>query len=537
MRASTNGVKKSSPGGFLNSATCRRLMSLPIWGGRWSYFVVETDPGEELACIDAFNFQNDASRETRNLVLGRLLPSHQTVPDSLEEMLSILSVRFESFNRIKSCECDLEMIENRLEDSMVIDWVRILNSVHSDAKAVLAAWNRQERDLIYEELVSMDDLPPITRWYINQNIRAIAKQEDRWRKGVTMKLSERLLFWFWNLCTLLGCIIPDTINFVVHAFVAVMRSLPNRPQRLMMILSIADFPFADERLARSCLIQHFIGLFISDIFGLKATFDLNFRHTGFANIKGLWWKGLLTILWNLIAHNHKRLSDVLFKISIKHQPVSSTTIEKIALKFRLLRRCNSYSFSWFETYKQSNRFRTQISYHKQDQEDIVRALKWTGRFKYRVRSTEDLFGKFTIWVATIIIGCSICASTFPIHACAALTPLTYYSNIVVWMGLDVLNRSQSYLDVLRFFTINVGSMFPAITILIINLGWWIANDRKALFTYLSQPFWISLGVMFVASLYAKLYGEMFKWFGLWIRKMLRNPTKPSTSSNTVELKY
>ncbi|EGG11381.1 uncharacterized protein MELLADRAFT_59537 [Melampsora larici-populina 98AG31] len=532
MRASTNQVERSR-GGLLNSPTCRRLMSLPIWGGRWSYFLVETDPGDELACIDAFQY--DASRETRDLVLGRLLPTHQAVSDSLEDMLAILSVHVESFNTIKSCESDLVVMEHQMEDTMVSDWVRILNSVHSDAKAVLAAWNRQERDLIYEELMTMTELSPITRWYINQNIRAITKQEDRWRKGVTMNLSERLLFWFWNLFMLLGCIIPDTINFLVHALVAVMRSLPNRPQRLMMILSIVDFPFADERLARSCLVQHFIGLLISDIFGLKATFDENFRYTGFKNIKGLWWKGLLTVLWNLIAHNRKRLSDVFFKLSIKHQTVSSTTIETIALKFRRLRRCNSYSFSWFETYKQSHRFRMQISYHKQDQEDIVRALKWTGRFKYRVRSSEDLFGKFTIWIATIIIGCSICASTFPINAYAALTPLTYYSNIIVWMGLDVLNRSQSYLDVLRFFTINVGSMFPAITILIINLGWWIAN-RRALFTYLNRPFWISFGVMFVASLYAKFYGEMFKSFGLWIRKMFIKPSKPSTSINTIELK-
>lgn len=174
--------------------------------------------------------------------------------------------------------------------------------------------------------------------------------------------------------------------------------------------------------------QRFLGSLVTIIFDIKVAFDPKYHAIAFRGIGQLWWKTLLAIFWKIVMQNWKNVLDIL----------SDDQIKEIKEKEERLQLCNAYTFAWFGTYKQGNRFRVQVGYHKQDQGDISTALSWATRFTHHNIPNEDFFSNISTWIASIFIGGLILTSTFPVNPYAGLLALAYYTNnIITKMRFDV----------------------------------------------------------------------------------------------------
>jgi hypothetical protein len=430
----------------------RQITSWPIWGGRYSYIIVETDPGQELDCIDAF--QTTASLETRIAVLGPILQptKDKQFPPTLQHALDALKQiypptvddkkNFANLTREKSEASSkypgtIDEFHKELEgQQQVFEWTRILKVVPTEVSELLADWNRLERNQVYDDVNRLDYLSSVTLQYFNANVNVILRQENRWQHTVSMGFLEAAFFWLWILIMQLGVFIPDTISVFLGAVLAVFRSGPIRLQGEIMAIAILDFPWRDERLAHFIVFQRFIGVLPSAIFGISAIFHPDFHRTAFGGARNLVWKAAICIAWQMFMLNWKSLYDMSFSKRIKRTRLTKSQCIELGEKYNKLKQCNEYAYAWFATYKHSNRFGAQLSYHKQDHSDAAVALKWAAGIEEHVIPNDDLGGKVFIVLAIVAIGSLICASTFPVDPYAGLIALAYYGPLILRSAVD-----------------------------------------------------------------------------------------------------
>jgi hypothetical protein len=514
----------------------RKIMSLPIWGGRYSYIIVETDPGQELDCIDAF--QTTASPETRLAMLGPILQpfNDKQFPPDLKKALDGLQQIYPP--TVDDKKILAKLIRKKIEASVkysgtsdefnkeleghqqVFEWARILKAVPTEVSELLADWNRLERNQVYNEVNRLEYLSPVTLQYFNANVNAILTQENRWQHGVLMGFVEAAFFWLWMLIMQLGVFIPDTISVFLGAVLAVFRSGPIRLQGEIMAIAILDFPWRDERLARFITFQRFIGVLPSAVFGISAIFHPDFHRTAFSGARNLVWKAVICIAWQMFMLNWKSLYDMYFYKRIRRTRLTKAQDDEVCEKYDKLKQCNEYAYAWFATYKHSNRFGAQLSYHKQDHSDAAITLKWAAGIEEHVIPNDDLGSKVFIVLAIVAIGCLICASTFPVDPYAGLIALAYYGPLILRSTVDAWDTSQSFEDLLRLFTTTAGPTFPSTIVLIVNVVYWGVTKKDLFVGFRNARFGITFAVLFVFSLYPKLWGEGFKSGGLWIQRRL-----------------
>lgn len=514
------------------------IRRLPIWGGKYSYIVVETDVADEYKCICAL--QHVLAEDDNRAILQPYLK--QEIPESLHETLDELKLRFgisstgtdgtdKWAEKVKGSEKRFKGSEKTFEEELGFvqqtkEWVALLQSVPPEVKNVVAAWNRADRDHILGKIQTLDGLSKTSHHYLSCNIKAIHKQEHRWQHGVRMSFLEGFFFWLWALVMQLGVFAPDTISVFLEAVLAVFRSAPIRLQSQLMAIAIVDYPYRDERLAHFITFQRFIGLLPSALFGFSAILDHSFRRSAFQGVNNLAWKAAICLAWQMAVLNWKNVYDLYFHLHIKWtNHLTPSQVDEIRALSRNLKRCNAYHYAWLNTYRHSNRLGAQLSYYKQDHEDILRGLRWTARLDDFSLPSDDFSSKFLIWIAIIAIGALICASTFPVDPYAGLIALAYYAPLIIRAAVDTWDSSQSFDDALRFFTTTAGPTFPSTVLMLVNVAYWGAT-KKALFTgFCNAKFGITFGVLFVLSLFPKLWGEAFKNAGLWLQKHFSSSEK------------
>lgn len=521
------------PKSWFHKPAFRKLMSLPCWGGSYSYVTVETDPAQEVECIRAF--QVTAAMEKRPAILGPVLglPPGQPLPATLDDAVAaLMQIYPPGVDDCKSLERFIretnkaalkhgwthDEVSKKIEGQQkLFEWMRILKAVPTEVNELLAAWNRLECDEIYDEVSELAYISPVTLQYLNIKVNAIKKQEERWQQGVQMSFGETLLFWLWGVIMQLVVIVPDTISVFLGAVLAVFRSGPIRLQSQIIAFGIWDFPWADERLARFITFQRYLGILPTALFGLCAIFDPNYRRTAFRGLGNLAAKASISISWQMFMHNWKNFFDLYFSRRIGRMRLAISEVAEVRSKHDRLKRCNAYAYAWFETYNHSNRFGAQVSYHKQDHQDAVSTLNWAAGIKEEVIVGDDLKSKSVIWAAFIVIGCLICVSTFPTDPYAGLIAIAYFGPLIARAGMDLWDPSQSFDDLLRLFTTTAGPTFPSTMLLVVNVIYW-GVTKKALFVgFRNARFVISFSILFVLSLYPKLWGECFKSGISWIQ--------------------
>ncbi len=536
----------------------------PMW-----YSVLELDPKEEKECLSSF--QGDATIGTGSAVLRQALrlDADATLPATFEAALGALINVFPlSDDRRRKTAQEIRALREttfrgngeELDEECKVHEKRLLweyllehNQVPVKLKAELFAWNRAERDKIYRQVEGQTFFRTFnvlgcrlfawcpTLWFFKKSVAKVHDQEKRFKTGVPKGFFGRLAFWILLLLMVAGVIAPDTLNFFLEAYLAVLRSLPNRPQAALMAFAIWDYPYADARLALFLGRTRFYGLLPTFIIGVFKKLDPEFSAS-FKGIKVLVWACAVSTVWQMLMHNGKSIYDLFFFLLVREQSLTGedyATMDQLVFKLRL---CNMYTFAYIDHFKVSNRAGAQLSYHKQDQEDALSCLKWSARIvedgwilRLLVRRIKregdrarvvthvfqsgDMFGKFCVWVAIILIGVVICASCFPSDPYAGLIAFAYYAPLSVRAAGDVWDPSQSFEDVLRLFTTTAGPTLPSTVALIVNLGWWIRR-RVGLFIYLSVRFWCTLAGLFCFTLPTRLWGEWIKDFGEFFKRKL-----------------
>jgi hypothetical protein len=543
-----------------------------VAGSTW-YTLVELDPRQEEECL--LSFQADAAQEKRIAVLGPVLnlAAGQPFPDTFEAALGALMQVFpmsteerrklrQDINHLRGADfrgSQEELDRECLLQEKKLLWKHLLKQegLSPEAKALLFAWNRDERDRCYSQVQTLNFFRQFTfrffglldfnwcptLWFFKKSVAAIHKQEKIYREGVSTGHWGRLAFWTLLLLMIAGVIAPDTLNFFLLALLAVLRSLPNRPQAALMVFAIWDFPYADARLALFIGRTRFYGLLPTFIVGIAKRLDPEFAAS-FGYLRVLAWAAALSTVWQMLMHNGKNIYDMFFFLWIREQtltPEQYAEMDRLVSKGRL---CNMYSFAYLDHFTVSNRAGAQLSYYKQDQEDALACLKWSARivedgkilrFLLRVFKREramvrvsehtiqsgDFFGKFCILVAIIAIGAIICASCFPSDPYAGLIAFAYYAPLSYRASGDVWDPSQSFEDVLRLFTTTAGPTLPSMIALIVNLVWWATHRRRGLFLGFTPWFWATLGGLFGFTLPTKLWGEWIKKAGEHLRCKFR----------------
>ncbi|MBZ5763555.1 hypothetical protein LAV84_29165 [Rhizobium sp. VS19-DR104.2] len=510
-------------------------------GGSYSYITVEADPGQELEVINGYSLAGD--EPSRKSVLASVIGgAADEFPSNLKDAIDILTKTYPPEKTVvrlvdrvdpEAGSSDLKVQETGQNRKVMDEWKSILNNMSPPQRAMLVAWNRVERDTVLDRITKLPYLPNVAATYLNANISCIKRQEMRWREGVQMGIWERIIFWIWMLVMQLGVIVPDTVSVFLGAVIAVFRSGPIRLQNQLMAIAILDFPWADERLARFIILQRFLGILPTILFGISALADSGFRRTAFKGVSNISWKAVICILWQVLMHNWKNLYDLYYSKRLRALRLSSLEKSEIVECQVSLSRSNALIYAEFEIYQLGNRFGAQTSYYKQDHEDVAKGLHWIAHTETKEAVQRNFAGKFSILIAVIAIGSMICTSAFPVDPYAGLVAIAYFGPLTIRTAVDVWGPSQSLEDLLRLFTITAGPTFPSTLLMVVNLIYWIIT-REALFVGFSNiKFAITFAVLVYLSLYPKLWGEGFLYVGLACQKYGSRITGKSSGKNNV----
>lgn len=162
--AENRPVLANIPKSWFQKLAFRKLMSLPCWGRRYSYIIVETDPAQKVECIRAFEAQATIERRWTVLKLhpGQRPPA--TIDDAVAALMQIYHRDVDDYGSLESSI--RETNESALKDGWtrdelskisegqqkLIDWMHILKAAPTKINELLAAWNRLEHDQIYQEV-------------------------------------------------------------------------------------------------------------------------------------------------------------------------------------------------------------------------------------------------------------------------------------------------------------------------------------------------------------------------------------------------
>lgn len=210
--------------------------------------------------------------------------------------------------------------------------------------------------------------------------------------------------------------------------------------------------------------------------------------------------------------NRKNIQDLFNYACFKKKKIPVAQHPIFNLQYNKLKTFCTIIYSWFDTFHMSNRLRAQIGYHKQDHEDILKALRWVSDI------TDDERGnprgsKAGILVAILAMATLICLSTFPIDPYSGFIAMANMVPLAVRATVDMMDKSQSSHDLLRLFTATAGISFPSTLFMVPNMAYWLLKS-KALFMDLSSVrFWLSFVLIFFMSLFPKLWGKLFMYFG------------------------
>lgn len=489
----------------------KKVLASNLFGGPYSYVTEETDVGQEGDCIKAYSVtlaqedEHEAYDQLQRIsALSVVQDSHvQVGASSPKATREIPAQPCEDGMTDKPCPPYLNS-KHSLTDA--------LNSMPLDMRNAYAARARKVRNEAYRCILAMPDLPPRAKKYLQDNIDSIQRQEKRWRLSSQVPCPEKALFWLWLALMQAAVVIPDIVSGFLGAALAVLRSGPITLQTQLMVLAIFDYPWADERLARFLACEVFLGGLPAVLFGTLAITMPSHKGTAFHNVKDVAWKATVCILWQMLMQNRKNFQDLFNYARFKKNKVPNAQRSDFNSHYEKLKTSSTVIYSWFDTFQVSNRLRVQIGYHKQDHEDILKALRWVSDI------IDDEKGnprgsKAGILVAILAMAALICLSTFPIDPYSGLIAMANMVPLAVRATVDVLDKSQSSHDLLRLFTATAGISFPSTLFMVANMVCWLLKG-KALFVGLSSVrFWLSFVLIFFMSLFPKLWGRLFMYFG------------------------
>ncbi|NTF91496.1 C protein [Agrobacterium rhizogenes] len=489
----------------------KKIIASNILGGPYSYVTEETDVGQEADCIKGYS-----ATLTQENGLEAL---HQLQPISALSFTQDPRVQADASSPKAAQEIPAPPSEDGMSDKSYIFDVNpksnltdTLISMPPCTRNAYAARARRERNEAYQCILRMPELPPRAKKYLQQNITSIQRQEKRWRQSSQMPCSERALFWLWLAVMQAAVVVPDIVSGFLGAAIAVLRSGPITLQTQLMVLAIFDYPWADERLARFLACEIFLGGLPAVLFGILAIAMPSHKGTAVHGTKDVAWKATVCILWQILMQNRKNIQDLFNYASFRRKKIPVAQRADFNLQYEKLKTSSAIVYSWFDTFHVSNRLRTQIGYHKQDHEDILKALRWVSDI------TDDEMGnprgsKAGILAAILVMAALICLSTFPIDPYSGLIAMGNMVPLAVRAAVDVMDKSQSSHDLLRLFTATAGISFPSTLFMVTNMVYWLLKG-KALFIDLSSiQFWLSFVLIFFMSLFPKLWGKMFMRFG------------------------
>ncbi|MQW25202.1 hypothetical protein [Sinorhizobium meliloti] len=388
-------------------------------------------------------------------------------------------------------------------------------SANSDARSVNAARCREARDSILARLIGASFLNRSARSYFTAASSAIEIQENRWRSAATITKKEALVFWLFIFLMEVVVILPTVVSIKLGAEIAFLRSTPIVLQSQLIVLSIVDYPWGDARLAIYLARQCFVGIYPTLIFGICSIASDRIRQDLLHAGGSIAWKAAISIVWQMLMHNGKNLHDIYYRIRMHRSELTIfQKIELLALRDELTRHKTSI-YEWLDTFVLSNRMGAQISYYKQDHEDITSGINWLlGRRSEQARRGE---GKVFILLAVVSIGAVICLSAFPVDTYAGLIALAYFAPLSIRIAVDVFDDSQSLNDVGRVFANTAGASFPSTVLMVVNLIYFFQTKRALFNGFSSLRIWISFCSLFATGLYPSIWGAMFMSIGRCMR--------------------
>ncbi|NEK20668.1 hypothetical protein [Rhizobium leguminosarum] len=507
---------------LFHSPSFKKVLNLPVWGGSKSYISVETDPAQEFEFIKGFHtdpqtFVAGVPRDVETSAEVRELVQHAPIQSLDWPLGEAGQAEVTSDATTRQFEAEPSRGPTRQQRPVTI-FLRdgSSESANSDARDVAAARCREARDRILARLIATSFLIPSARSYFTAASFAIQKQEDRWRGAAAISKKETLVFWLFVLLMETIVILPTVVSIKLGAEIAFLRSTPIELQSQLIVLSIVDYPWGDARLAISLARQCFVGIYPTLIFGLCSVASDRIRQDLLQGVGSIAWKAAISIVWQMLMHNGKNLYNLYYHIRLRRSKLTTFEQNELAALRHELKRYTTAIYEWLDTFALSNRMGSQISYYKQDHEDITNGINWL--LRERSEQARGGEGKVFILLAVICIGSVICLSAFPVDPYAGLIALAYFAPLSVRIAVDVFDHSQGLSDVARVFANTAGPSFPSTVLMVINLIYFL-HTKKALFDgFCSARLWIGFCLLFFAGLYPCIWGEVFMVLGRSLRK-------------------
>nr|GMD61697.1 C protein [Ipomoea batatas] len=501
-------VHKTLRKSWLHNLCFRKFLASPVFGGRYSYIVEEMDVGKEADCI-----------------LGQLptaTPEDELIAKNQIRQILDQSLISASGTQGEATDCGLNdeniialhEYETHNHDSLITGSSRDLmesGTIVSSSRNALAAQARKERDDAVRALLELALLPRVLSKYVEGRLKSIQTQEMRWQQKSTLSFSERLHLWLWILVMQGAVVIPDVVSSLLGTELAVLRSGPITLQTQLMVIAVFDFPWADARLASFLACEVFLGSLPVIIFGCFAIFMSSNGETALRDRKNVAWKATICVIWQISMQNRKNVVDSLIFLYVKVKKIQLRSRELLE-EYNKLRASCEIIYSWFDQFDVSNRLRVQISYHKQDHEDVLRLLRWVGKIQDDRRANPK-GGKLGVLIAIVAMAALICLSTFPIDPYSGLIAMANLMPLALRAAVNVLDESQSSHDQLRLFTATAGVSFPSTLFMVGNSIYWLIHKKAFFNGFINIRFLLAFVLIFFLSLFPKFWGECFMKFG------------------------
>ncbi|ETS73997.1 hypothetical protein PFICI_13863 [Pestalotiopsis fici W106-1] len=526
-----------------NTALHHKWLRDCLWyiGGQYSYFYTETDPGDERDIIDATRVQAD--EPTKRCILGPALSldHDQSLPQNLSEAIDALArvyplnendtktrekLETKAFGKGWSAEA-LELREKRLEFQV------ILRDGPKDLGNLLAAWAKEERDDIYYNLEESTPLPSAARRYFSSSIKNTRAQEQNWKEGVSKSGLKGVRYYVWFLIGLPNVVALDIISFNIDSVLAALRGVPLRALTFINILSILDYQFSDERLIRSYLMTNGFGTLPAMAFGAMKAASPDRYGNALNTVTTFLWKATLCSVWQIAMHNPKNIRNFLYSILVKRQKIQGQRKQDLLTHQRALKQKNAYLFAWLDTWKPSSRCRQQLSLYKRDQEDAVNVLGWiVGEDD---TPNTDVADKLPIFLLAIILGAAVVGSTVPIDKFAGLLMVTFAVPFCLRVANDVLKGSQSYQDLEDLLARTTAPTTPSTIAYLVNVFYWLSTGNPLFPSFKSPAFICGFVIVFVTTLYVRLWIRAFSRFCQGIKRALQKLKPKSRDTGNSEV--